>query len=105
MAVDFDVCQQAFGFSPEQVTYQIQHAKAIYGGNKIQGSRIMFTNGQIDPWRANGVAVSPNEEEPVLLVAGASHHFWTHPSLPTDSAPVNAARQAIWTQVSNWLAL
>lgn len=103
--VDLDICQQAFGFSPDQVTEQINFANTIYGGANIQSSRIMFTNGQIDPWRANGVSVSPNAEEPVLLVAGASHHFWTHPSLPTDAAPVNEARQVIWKQVSEWLAL
>jgi serine protease 16 len=97
--VDLDICSQAFGFSPAQVTYQIQHALAIYGGSDIQATRIMFPNGQIDPWQANGVLSSPNEDEPVLMVEGASHHFWTHPTLPTDPAPVRAAREAIWTQV------
>ncbi len=105
MNVDLDLCQQAFGFSPAQVTYNIQHALAIYGGANIQATRIMYPNGQIDPWHANGVLTSPNADEPVLMVAGSSHHFWTHPSLPTDAAPINAARQAIWSQVSAWLAL
>jgi len=63
----------------------------------------MYTNGQIDPWRALGVSTPPNDSEPTLLVEGASHHFWTHPSLPTDSSEVNAARQAIWDQVDEWL--
>jgi hypothetical protein len=33
------------------------------------------------------------------MVTGASHHFWTHPSLSTDSAEVVDARNAIWKQV------
>jgi hypothetical protein len=45
------------------------------------------------------VLEAPNSEEPTLWVVGASHHFWTHPSLPTDSAEVNKARQVIWAQV------
>lgn len=61
----------------------------------------MFPNGQIDPWHANGVLTSPNADEPVLMVEGASHHFWTHPTLPTDPAPVREARETIWTQVWN----
>eukprot|EP00286_Rhodomonas_abbreviata_P001794 CAMPEP_0181289514 /NCGR_PEP_ID=MMETSP1101-20121128/921_1 /TAXON_ID=46948 /ORGANISM="Rhodomonas abbreviata, Strain Caron Lab Isolate" /LENGTH=382 /DNA_ID=CAMNT_0023393737 /DNA_START=329 /DNA_END=1477 /DNA_ORIENTATION=+ len=101
--VDYDICQQAFGVSPEQVNYQIQHGNAVYGGSDIQSSRIIFTNGQIDPWQANGVLEEPNAEEPVLMVTGASHHFWTHPSLPTDSAAVNEAREIIWKQVGDWL--
>lgn len=98
--MDLDICSKAFNFTPAQVTYQIQHAQAQYGGANIQSSRIMFPNGQIDPWQANGVLTAPNADEPVLMVEGASHHFWTHPSLPSDPAPVRAAREAIWTQVS-----
>jgi serine protease 16 len=40
-----------------------------------------------------------------LWVVGASHHFWTHPSLPTDTAEVVEARKAIWQQVTQWLSL
>ena len=35
--------------------------------------------------------------------AGASHHFWTHPSKPTDSPEVVRARETIWRQVTAWL--
>jgi hypothetical protein len=103
--VDLDICSKAFGVAPKQVVYDIQHALAAYGGSNIQSSRIMFPNGQIDPWQANGVLSSPNADEPTLMVEGASHHFWTHPTLPTDPAPVREAREAIWNQVSAWLAL
>lgn len=100
LAVDYDICSKAFGISSDQVDYQIQQTLSRYGGDKIASSRIIFPNGQIDPWRANGVNTSPNDEEPVFLVPGASHHFWTHPSLPTDSVEVNNAREKIWKQVT-----
>lgn len=100
--MDLDICSQAFGFTPAQVTYQIQHALAVYGGRNIQSSRIIFPNGQIDPWQANGVLTVPNADEPAFMVEGASHHFWTHPTLPTDPAPVRAARETIWNQVRDW---
>lgn len=99
LSVDYDICSKAFGISSDQVDYQIQQTLSRYGGDKIASSRIIFPNGQIDPWRANGVNDSPNDEEPVFLVPGASHHFWTHPSLPTDSVEVNRAREKIWKQV------
>jgi hypothetical protein len=94
-----DICDKAFGQPPSKVVSNIQHAKALYGGANIQSSRIMFTNGEIDPWQANGVLSSPNDQEPTLMVAGASHHFWTHPSLPTDTVEVRNARETIWNQV------
>mmetsp|Transcript_1516 Transcript_1516/g.2507 ORF Transcript_1516/g.2507 Transcript_1516/m.2507 type:complete len:493 (-) Transcript_1516:2380-3858(-) len=102
--VDYDICLQAFGVTAAEVDYEIQHTLAVYGGSDIQGSRIMFPNGQIDPWQANGVLTSPNEQEPVLMVPGASHHFWTHPTLPTDRPAVRDARARIWQQVGEWLA-
>jgi thymus-specific serine protease len=100
---DLDICQQAFGLSPEVVEGWIDATNSLYGGSNIQGSRIMFPNGEIDPWRANGVMVSPNAQEPTLYVLGASHHFWTHPAESTDSQAVKDARQAIWAQVTEWL--
>jgi serine protease 16 len=102
--VDLDICQQAFGIAPEIVKEQIQNALNIYGGDQLQSSRILFTSGEIDPWNANSINVSPNSEEPVQWVLGASHHYWTHPSSPTDTPEINAAREVIWAQVTAWLA-
>ena len=99
IAVDYDICLQAFGVPSSAVDKQIAYTNAVYGGRNIQGSRILFPSGQIDPWQASSVLEAPNSEEPTLWVVGASHHFWTHPSLPTDSAEVNQARQVIWAQV------
>ena len=83
---------------------QIAYANAMYGGSDIQATRIMYPNGEIDPWHALGVLSAPNAQEPVLMVEGASHHYWTHPSLPTDSDAVKDARKLIWGQVDSWLA-
>jgi thymus-specific serine protease len=104
--IDFEFCAAAFGLNADTVTTLVGSTNGRYGGaGNIQSTRIMFPNGEIDPWRAGGVSQSPegSSEEPILLVKGASHHFWTHPSLPTDSEYVNEARQAIWNQVNAWL--
>jgi hypothetical protein len=101
--VDADMCHAAFGVSPVQLRNQIAFTEQMYGGSDIQSTRILFPSGEIDPWNAGSVLVSPNSQEPVMMVTGASHHFWTHPSLPTDSAEVNAARVTIWNQVTEWL--
>eukprot|EP01038_Epipyxis_sp_PR26KG_P006463 gene6463-8892_t len=101
--IDYDICQRAFGISAEEVNNQIAYTQSTYGGDNIQGSRILFVNGEIDPWHANSVLTSPNDLEPTIWVKAASHHFWTHPSLPSDSTYVNEARQQIWKQVGLWL--
>eukprot|EP01033_Poteriospumella_lacustris_P014875 gene14875-10635_t len=100
---DLDLCKTSFGIASEDVYAQIANAQAIYGGRDIQSSRIFFVNGEIDPWHANSVLTPPNVQEPTLWVKGASHHFWTHESLPTDSQEVVDARDKIWSQVKSWL--
>jgi hypothetical protein len=102
---DFAMCEAAFGISSEDVQKQIDAATARYGGENIQATRILYPSGEVDPWNANSVLVSPpnSVDEPTLWVLGASHHFWTHPSLPTDSDDVVQARKVIWNQVTEWL--
>ncbi len=104
---DFDICKTAYNLDANSVISEVGYTNYVYGGWNIQGSRILFPNGEIDPWHALGVLKSPPNSvaEPVLWVEGASHHFWTHPSLPTDSAEVNEARQIIWDQVTGWLGM
>lgn len=101
--MDLRMCEAVFGLTPAQVQASISATNPRYGGRDIRATRIMYPNGDVDPWKAGGVLKTPSgvdpEDAPVLLVAGASHHFWTHPSLATDSSEVVAARQAIWAQV------
>lgn len=40
---------------------------------------------------------------PTMMVAGASHHAWTHPPLETDQESVVKARELIASQVEKWL--
>jgi serine protease 16 len=107
LSVDLDICAAAFGIPPAAVLSRVGDTNTTYGGRGIQGERILFVNGQIDPWHAASVLTPPpgSREEPTLWVPGASHHFWTHPSLPSDAPAIVQARQAIWAQVSHWLAL
>jgi serine protease 16 len=103
LAVDYNICKEAFGIDQENVDYWVNYSTTTYGGANIQGTRIMYPSGQIDPWHANSILASPNDEEPVLMVRAASHHFWTHPVVPSDTVYVNEARQQIWDQVTKWL--
>lgn len=78
---------------------QVSYTTEFYGSDRPGATRILFPNGQIDPWSALGVHHAPSRSEPTLSVAGASHHSWTHPSLPTDQPEVVEARRVIWYQV------
>ena len=85
---------------------------------------MLFTNGQIDPWHYESVLTSISNLEPAIWVPGvscalhaghvsswhhhhhtqASHHFWTHPPLPTDSIYIQEARAKQALVVEAWLS-
>ena len=81
-----------------------------YGGDRPDllsppATRIMYPNGDVDPWHGLSILKPPTPALPALLVAGASHHAWTHPSRASDQPSVVAARAAIRKQLTAWLSM
>lgn len=63
---------------------------------------------EIDGWDTNKLLGQEREiETPTLSiipnVSGSSHHFWTHPTKPTDQKSVVEARRDIVAQLRSWL--
>merc|ERR1712232_1423045 len=91
-------CLDIFGISKHDVLEGTRRTNERYGNSTPQSSRVIFINGNVDPWSNVSVIVSPSPQLPTVFVPGASHHFWTHPSLPSDSVYVDEARSTIWKQ-------
>jgi len=95
-------CKQ-YGITAGMIQKSIDATNADYGADHPNATRILYPNGDVDPW--HGLSkLKPSPGLPVLMVSGASHHAWTHPSEPTDQKSVVEARAAIRKQVSEWLA-
>jgi len=97
------LCSEVFGVPAAVTKSRIAFSNLMYGGVHPQGSRVLYVNGEVDPWSANSVADSISVSLPVVWVQGASHHFWTHPPKPTDDDHIVAARKKITEQVDLWL--
>jgi len=97
------LCSEVFGVPGAVTKARITFSNLMYGGVNLQGSRVLYVNGEVDPWSANSIADSISVSLPVVWVQGASHHFWTHPSKPSDDEHIVAARQKISDQVDLWL--
>jgi len=117
---DLELCEKMFGIGPEDVANSILSTLEYYGGwnltpsaNAMDSSipasgphllldqddqRIMFVNGDIDPW--SELAVSGQQS---INVPGASHHFWTHKVQDSDETAIAIARHQIYEMVSSWL--
>jgi len=89
--------------SEAEIQANIDRSNEFYGGRNPNATRILYPNGEVDPWKSQGILKAPSADLPVMMVAGASHHAWTHPSLPTDQPSVVQARLDIKKQVKAWL--
>ena len=97
-------CTTMFGIDAATVAENVNYTDLYYGGLHPSGTKVLWPNGEVDPWSTLSVLKSPGLEQPVLYVKGASHHFWTHVPKPTDQKPIVQARLAIRKQVSDWLS-
>ena len=103
-----DFCKVDYGIAQEQIARSIDATNAFYGADRPDlahnASRIMYVNGDVDPWSGLSILKALSKDLPTLIVQGASHHAWTHPTYSTDQASVVTARRMIRQQVSAWLA-
>jgi len=101
----FEYCKNTLGLTKEDVDANIEKTNAHYGGIRPNMTRVMWVNGEIDPWASQAVLNTTLPGQSTLWVSGASHHAWTHPSLPTDCSSIVNARKSIFAQVLKWLAM
>lgn len=96
-------CQEEFGIAQPQIAQSIDETNAYYGGSSPAGSCVLYPNGEVDPWHSLSVLTPPGNGIQVLMVPGASHHAWTHPSAPSDQPSVVTARTQIRQVVTQFL--
>ena len=101
--MDFEICEQAFGVSRENVSYNVKKCLKHYGGWNMEAHRILSVNGDVDPWSMLALTSERGDGLPIHLVKGASHHFWTHAVKDTDGQEVRDARDVIHLKVIQWL--
>ena len=95
LAREIALCPAQFGIAPERVAENVKVTNQYYGGGDPGSSCVLFVNGEVDPWHSLSILSPPTREIQTEWVLGASHHFWTHPSNPSDQASVVQARKVI----------
>lgn len=79
------------------------------GSPFVEGrKRIVFANGDVDPWSELAVSRLPADggaDEVVISVKGASHHFWTHEEKDSDDPAIVDARHEIYEIVAGYLGI
>lgn len=107
LGINFEVCADAYD---TRLTEQLNAARVDFtndymGGQDIGSSRILFTNGLIDPWHALSVLPGNNQNpaNQALVIPDGAHCRQMLPSEPTDPPDVKAARLAAAAILAGWL--
>jgi hypothetical protein len=98
-------CNKYQGLNP-----QFDWALDTFGGrnpNKdfLHASNIVFTNGDLDPWRAGGLLheIPCNPNIVVRVLEGGAHHLELRLPHPEDPEDVNEARNLVEQLLVEWI--
>ena len=72
----------------------------------MHASNIIFSNGDLDPWRAGGVmegTLKNNKDVIVRLIKGGAHHLDLREPNEKDPADLTAARTDFTKAIQGWI--
>jgi len=107
---DFDEytawCQSEFGLTPDY-----DWALRYFGGFDITKdflatTNIIFSNGELDPWRAGGLNsnVTADGSGIALYIESGAHHLDLRPPNDEDPATVTNARNVEMANIKAWIS-
>lgn len=101
------ICYGAFsGWNKEP---SVDWTNTLYGAEKIDATKIVFTSGTIDPWHALGVTnytskLPQTSEYPVYITGTAHCNDLYAPNAQSDPPSLTYARQIVASKVGEFLA-
>ena len=100
-----DYCLGQFGIERAVSRAAIVANEAKWTRLVANATRILWVNGDLDPWHNLSNLVSPGAEQPVIWpVRGAHHCAWMSATAPGDQSSVKQARAAIYKAVLGWIS-
>lgn len=72
-------CEQFYNISADLVAEAVAQTNEYYGGYDIRSSKIVFANGDVDPWHALGITQDITQDLPAVFIQG--ENSYTRPSL------------------------
>eukprot|EP01105_Mastigella_eilhardi_P025112 TRINITY_DN671_c0_g2_i11.p2 TRINITY_DN671_c0_g2~~TRINITY_DN671_c0_g2_i11.p2 ORF type:complete len:487 (-),score=123.01 TRINITY_DN671_c0_g2_i11:3164-4579(-) len=97
-------CQAVFGMPSSQMEVAVNSTNALYGGRGVGSSRIVFTNGSVDPWHALGITKDISSDMPAIYIEGTAHCADMYPPTSGDLPSLTEARTEIFGFVRQWLS-
>lgn len=98
-------CFETYGVWPQADWIQVQ-----YGGRGVSawGSNIVFSNGQLDPWRPGGIQHvdkgSGDRNMRTVIIPDVGHHIDLMWNDPRDTVAIRGARAMEASMIKRWIA-
>lgn len=95
-----DYCEQTWQVVPRP------HWMAHYNTPLETATRIIFSNGALDPWHVGGVLALPDAEKreiEIIWIEESAHHLDLRYPNPKDPKPVTLAREKEKEIIKKWL--
>uniref|UniRef100_A0A8C4R800 Thymus-specific serine protease n=1 Tax=Eptatretus burgeri TaxID=7764 RepID=A0A8C4R800_EPTBU len=86
-------CSKVFGTEASELTHSVAFTNEFYGAAHPRGSRILFVNGDIDPWHALSILRNETVSETAIYIRGTAHCANMPSAMSTDPRSLRLARQ------------
>jgi len=78
-------------------------ATQFWGKDVATASNIVFSNGELDPWRMGGVLEDLSDSLKAFIVHDGAHHLDLRGSNPADPQSVKDVRNKEMTEITKWI--
>ena len=97
-------CQTTYGLTPKYTWALDYFGGKNYSVDFLAYSNIIFSNGNLDPWRAGGVDKYVNLDLPVYVIEGGAHHLdLREPNAADNTTNVAYVREQEDMMIGRWV--
>lgn len=99
-------CTAIYGVPEASIATAVASTNQHYGGLDYNGTRVVFINGDVDPWHALSMPPRPAadyEDVNSVMIKGTAHCANMYPPSPQDLPGLTKARATIKAALSKWV--
>lgn len=96
-------CDIVYGIRPNY-NFTLKFFGGITDRDYLSSSRIIFTNGDLDPWSGASPIKSLSDDLPACYIADGAHHLDLRPPNALDPASVVQCRATVLTYLKKWIS-
>lgn len=101
------ICTALFGaeFDEKRIDDGIETVNQLYGGLKPNVTKVVFTNGDMDPWSTLSILEDLSDKAPAVIIPSASHCKDLIPNRTNDTEELREARKYIKHLIKDWIGV